>query len=228
MADPSKIIRFDGTLVTTPRHPSWKSELLGLWITLRTDPWVLLLFPMFLASNWFYTWRESTLSSSMASAYPLTEFNEYNNALFNIRARALNNLVYWLAQIVGSLSIGFILDQKGLSRRFRAFTGWIILLVMVFAVHIWAYFYQKYASPFTQNPVQFSWIYIRHYTRESMPPEGIKLDIFDSAYAGRIMLYVFCGLLDAMWQTAVYWLMGAMSNDPAKLAHFTGFCTFPR
>jgi hypothetical protein len=27
-----------------------------------------------------------------------------------------------------------------------------------------------------------------------------------------------------MWQTTVYWLMGAMSNDPGKLAHFTGFC----
>jgi len=26
-----------------------------------------------------------------------------------------------------------------------------------------------------------------------------------------------------MWQTTAYWLMGAMSNDPAKLAHFTGF-----
>lgn len=27
-----------------------------------------------------------------------------------------------------------------------------------------------------------------------------------------------------MWQTFVYWLMGAMSNDLAKLAVFTGFC----
>ena len=26
-----------------------------------------------------------------------------------------------------------------------------------------------------------------------------------------------------MWQTTVYWMMGAMSNDPAKLAYFTGF-----
>jgi hypothetical protein len=29
-----------------------------------------------------------------------------------------------------------------------------------------------------------------------------------------------------MWQTYAYWLMGAMSNDPAKLAVFTGFCVF--
>ncbi|KAF9443610.1 MFS general substrate transporter [Macrolepiota fuliginosa MF-IS2] len=189
MAEPSKIVRFDGTRVTTPRHPSWKSEILGLWVTLRTDPYVLLLFPMFLASNWFYTWQ----------------FNEYNSALFNIRARSLNNLVYWLAQIVGSLSIGFLLDQKRFTRRFRAFAGWSVLMIMVFVVHIWAYFYQK------------------HYTRESLPPDAIKMDIFDHGYGGRIMLYIFCGLLDAMWQTAVYWLMGAMSNDPSKLAYFTGF-----
>ena len=50
------------------------------------------------------------------------------------------------------------------------------------------------------------------------------MDIFDSGYTGRIFLYVFCGILDAMWQTTAYWLMGAMSNDPAKLAHFAGFC----
>lgn len=59
MADPNKMIRTDGTKVTTPRHPSWKTETLGLWIALRTDPMILLLFPMFFASNWFYTWRQS-------------------------------------------------------------------------------------------------------------------------------------------------------------------------
>ena len=65
----------------------------------------------------------------------------------------------------------------------------------------------------------------RQYTRESLPPDSNnKLDIFDRGYTARIWLYVFCGLLDAMWQTTAYWLMGAMSNDPAKLAHLTGFC----
>jgi putative flippase GtrA len=52
------------------------------------------------------------------------------------------------------------------------------------------------------------------------------MDINDSGYSGKIMLYIFLGILDAMWQTAAYWLMGAMSNDPAKLAHFAGFCMF--
>ena len=59
MVDPSKMIRSDGTRVRMPRHPSWKTEFLGLWIAIRDDPWIVLLFPMFFASNWFYTWRES-------------------------------------------------------------------------------------------------------------------------------------------------------------------------
>ena len=55
-----------------------------------------------------------------------------------------------------------------------------------------------------------------------------KLDIHDgSAYISRMWLYIFCGLLDSMWQTTAYWLMGAMSNDPAKLANFSGFCACP-
>jgi hypothetical protein len=49
------------------------------------------------------------------------------------------------------------------------------------------------------------------------------MDINDTGYAQRAIFYVFCGLLDAMWQTTAYWIMGAMSNDPAKLAYFAGF-----
>ena len=83
----------------------------------------------------------------------ISEFNDFNGALFNIRARSLNNLVYWFAQILGSVSIGFLLDQRSLSRRVRAFTGWTILVIMVFTVHTWAYFYQRYVCDFL---VQFT------------------------------------------------------------------------
>ncbi|KZT09028.1 MFS general substrate transporter [Laetiporus sulphureus 93-53] len=192
MANPKKMVRSDGTKVMTLRHPSWKTELYGLWVTLRTDPTVVLLFPMFFASNWFYTWQ----------------FNDYNAALFTIRARALNNLVYWLAQILGSVSIGFLLDQRGLTRRFRAYAGWVCLFLMVFVVHIWAYFYQK----------QYTRAIVAQWAKDDD-----KIDIYERKYVGRIWLYIFCGMLDAMWQTTAYWIMGAMSNDPAKLANLTGF-----
>jgi hypothetical protein len=65
----------------------------------------------------------------------------------------------------------------------------------------------------------------RQYTRSSpqVAPDAVKIDFNDAKYVGRVFLYIMMGLLDAMWQTAAYWLMGAMSNDPAKLAYFTGF-----
>jgi len=117
----------------------------------------------------------------------------------------VNDLCYWLSQIVGSLAIGALLDRQTFRRRTRAFVGWGVLLVMVFVTHGWAYSYQK------------------HYTRESTSaPDAPKIGIHDKSYAAHVWLYIFMGLMDAMWQTAAYWMMGAMSNDPAKLAHFTG------
>ncbi|KAG0698388.1 MFS general substrate transporter [Suillus ampliporus] len=190
LADPYKMIRTDGTRVTPIRHPSWKTEFVSLFVALKTDPWIILLFPMFFASNYFYTWQ----------------FNDYNGALFNIRTRSLNNFVYWTAQIFGSFTIGhFILDLQSFRRRVRAFLGWSIVIVFVFAVHIWSYYYQK------------------TYSRTSEPPTAVKMDINDPDYPAHVLLMIFYGLLDSMWQTTAYWLMGAMSNDPAKLAVFTGF-----
>jgi hypothetical protein len=52
------------------------------------------------------------------------------------------------------------------------------------------------------------------------------MDINDPDYPAHVWLMIFYGLLDSMWQTTAYWLMGAMSNDPAKLAVFAGFCRF--
>ncbi|KAH7928794.1 hypothetical protein BV22DRAFT_1030368 [Leucogyrophana mollusca] len=188
MANPANMIRTDGTRVPRIRHPSWKHEFISLWVALKTDPWIILLFPMFFASNYFYTWQ----------------FNDYNAAIFDIRARGLNNLVYWTSQVFGSFAIGyFVLDQPRLRRRVRAFAGWIVVTLMVFIVHVWAYEYQK------------------TYTRATAP--SIMMDIYDKEYPAHIWLMIFYGLLDSMWQTYAYWLMGAMSNDPAKLAVFTGF-----
>jgi MFS family permease len=190
MVPPEKMIRTDGTRVVTPRHPSWKTEIIGLKVALFKDPLIVLLFPMFFASNWFYTWQ----------------FNGFNGALFNIRTRSLNSMLYWSSQVVGSILIGLLLDFKKLSRRNRAFAGWAVLFVMVFVCHGWAYHYQK------------------QYSRESIASgETQKIDFLDAPYVGRVFLYIGFGILDAQWQSTTYWLMGAMSNDPAKLAYFTGF-----
>ncbi|KAK0917967.1 hypothetical protein LTS16_022740 [Friedmanniomyces endolithicus] len=88
------------------QHPTWKSEFIGLWETLISDPWIICLWPMFFASNWFYTYQ----------------FNDVNLAQFNTRTRALNNVLYWFFQIVGAVLFSFILDFPGMRRTTRAKT----------------------------------------------------------------------------------------------------------
>ncbi|KAF9258581.1 MFS general substrate transporter [Marasmius fiardii PR-910] len=191
LVNPKNIVRTNGTKPTVPVNPTWEAQIYGLWIALKTEPAIFLLLPMFLSSNWFYTWQ----------------FSGYNGAIFNIRARSLNNFLYWTAQIVGSVLMSFLLDRKSLSRRTRAFASWVVLFFLIFGSQIWAYFYQK------------------QYDRHTYPPkrDNLRLDIYDPGYAGRAVLYVLFGILDAAWQTTIYWLVGAMSNDPAKLANFIGF-----
>lgn len=140
----------------------------------------------------------------------------------------MNNVVYWSSQIFGSLGIGFLLDSKHLTRRSRAFAGWVVLFIMVFIVNIWAYFYQKSVSHRCNVNLTNVGTIVRNYTRATVSPASgyVPIDINDSEYPARVWLMIFCGLLDSMWQTASYWLMGAVSNDPAKLAYLTGFCKF--
>lgn len=47
LVKPEKIVREDGTRVQRIRHPSAIKELTGLWECLWTDPYIVLLFPLF-------------------------------------------------------------------------------------------------------------------------------------------------------------------------------------
>jgi hypothetical protein len=49
------------------------------------------------------------------------------------------------------------------------------------------------------------------------------MDVYDKGFGWYCLLYIAYGMLDAVWQTYAYWLMGALSNEPRKLAYFAGF-----
>lgn len=64
----------------------------------------------------------------------------------------------------------------------------------------------------------------RKYTRDSVAePDFEAVGIYDDLYPGYIWLYIFNGMLDAAYQTWIYFTMGAQSNDPRKLAYFVGW-----
>jgi hypothetical protein len=193
-----KVVRRDGSKVILMKNPTWKSEILGLWETFFTDPYIILLFPMFFSSNWFYTYQ----------------FNEVNAAKFNIRTRSLNSVLYWLAQMFGAGIFGFVLDLTYFKRTTRAKGVWVILFIITFVIWGGGYAFQK---GYTRAEVEAG--LATKTTADDYP----TIDWTDGAYVGPMFLYIFYGMYDAIWQTCVYWYMGAITNNGRKLANFAGF-----
>lgn len=132
LVDAKNVIRHDGSKVIVMKHPSWKSELWGLRETFQTDPYIIALFPMFFASNWFYTYH----------------FAEINGAYFNTRTRALNGVVYYIFQIIGAYVFGYALDIKGVRRTTRAKVAWVALFASIMIV--WGLGY-KFQTTYTRE-----------------------------------------------------------------------------
>ncbi|KAJ5204101.1 UNC93-like protein [Penicillium cinerascens] len=127
LSDTKYIKRKDGSRVIVIKNPTWKSEFLGLWETLRSDSYIILMFPMFLASNWFYAYH----------------FNSVNLAYFTVRTRALNSLLYWLMQMVGAFVFGQLLDMKCFSRPTRAKINFGVLIAITLGIWGGGYAFQK-------------------------------------------------------------------------------------
>lgn len=132
------------------------------------------------------------------------QFNNVNGILFNLRTRGLNNVFYWGAQMLGSVMVGYIMDFSFKSRRMRGLAG--ITVVGVLGTAIWGGGLAHQLG----------------YSRGDKPE---KLDFKDSgsAFAGPFVLYFSYGLLDAMFQSMVYWVIGALADDSAILSRYTGF-----
>lgn len=127
LCNPLLVERKDGSRVIMMKNPTWKSEIKGLFQVLVTDWYILFLFPLFFASNWFYTYH----------------FQDVNLARFNIRTRALNSVLYYLSQIIGAWIFGFLLDTTYLRRTTRAKIAMVVLFVLTFVIWGGGYDFQK-------------------------------------------------------------------------------------
>lgn len=175
LCNASNVQREDGSHVILMKNPSWQSEFKGLWETLYQDPWILLLFPMFFASNVFTTYQT----------------NDMNAGYFNTRTRTLNNVLYWLSQILGAVVFGYALDFHSIRRSVRGKIAFVSLFVLTFAIWGGGWAYQK------DQP-----------TREETSAEGFAgVDWTDGGkrFIGPMFLYMFYGFFDACWQTCIYW-----------------------
>lgn len=127
LCNANDVIRSDGSRVVLMKNPTWQSELWGLVETVRFEPFVVLLFPMFFASNWFYTYH----------------FNAINGSYFGTRTKSLNALLYYMAQIGGAFGLGYTLDSERFSRSVRAKAGLVFLFVLTMVIWGGGYAFAK-------------------------------------------------------------------------------------
>lgn len=181
LVNPKNVIRDDGSKIIMMKNPTWRTEIFGLWEVFLTDPYIVLMFPMFFASNWFYTYH----------------FNDYNGAIFNTRTAALNNVLYYVMQIIAALVFGYILDIQSIRRTTRAKGVWVVLFVLTFV--IWGGGY-KVQTTYNRKEVEAGLA-----TPDDPSDDYPTIDWQDGKYIGDMFLYMFYGFYDAAWQTSVYW-----------------------
>ncbi|KAL1844764.1 hypothetical protein VTK73DRAFT_1829 [Phialemonium thermophilum] len=150
---------------------------------------VVLMLPLFFSANVFYSYQQ----------------NNVNGLTFNIRSRSLNGALYWIAQMLGGLVIGLILDMPWFNRNMRARIGWAVLFVTGMAIWGGGYAFQKWEN--------------------ARLAAGHKQDLDykqGRLSTGPIFLYIFYGCYDALWQGFAYWMIGTESNSTARAAVLVG------
>lgn len=193
---PRKVHHDDGTPVSVHKFSNWQREAIEAF-KLFGDWRMLCLIPLFGGSNWFYTYQ----------------FNCYNGGgYFNLRARALNNVLYWLFQIFGAGLFGNFLDWKAVGSRSRR--AWLGLgVVTAFIVAIWG----------AALSVQLKFDRERGTFLKQLGNEPLQQDVSGGTYAGELIIYALFGAVDAVYQGYCYWLMGALTNDTEKASRFGAF-----
>ena len=190
------------------KNPSWRSEFVGLYETVRLEPWIILLFPMFWSSNWFTTYQS----------------NSVNGAYFDTRTKSLNGLLYWMSQIIGAGVFGYCLDIKHFRRTTRARGALVALFVLTMAIWGGGYAWQQ---KFTRESVVL-------LTPADWTDDGYVGPMFLYMFYG---FYDASWQCCAYWYVTGSFsprdilrsvltntrFMGALSNSGRKSANFVGF-----
>jgi len=85
---------------------------------------VLALLPLFVYSNWFYS-------------YQLTVFSQ---GVFTPAASGLASAFYWGAQMVGAKSLGCVLDSRSMTPPRRAQVSIVMSIILISISWIWGFF----------------------------------------------------------------------------------------
>lgn len=115
------VIRADGTRCEKPKASSSAVEEIRGMIKMMCYGPVLALLPLFLYSNWFYSFQ----------------LGVFCTCVFDASAGGLANALYWGAQMIGAKNLGCLLDAKRLSAGRRAWASVIASAVLIAVGWAW-------------------------------------------------------------------------------------------
>eukprot|EP00516_Mucochytrium_quahogii_P012547 CAMPEP_0203793538 /NCGR_PEP_ID=MMETSP0100_2-20121128/5922_1 /ASSEMBLY_ACC=CAM_ASM_000210 /TAXON_ID=96639 /ORGANISM=" , Strain NY0313808BC1" /LENGTH=385 /DNA_ID=CAMNT_0050697331 /DNA_START=312 /DNA_END=1466 /DNA_ORIENTATION=+ len=190
---PSKVTREDGKPVLLLPQRGVREELVGV-VKVITDRNMLLLFTLFFASNFFYTYVFAV-----------------NLKLFTIRTRGLNSALFWGAQMVFSVLFGRLVDHNGggkvRSTYSRAKAGFLFTaIVTIISWSMGVYLQYGYRGGFTRTGTV------------------TKIDFASTEWIYPIITFILYGAADSLVQTFSYFIMSAIGGSDTQLcARYTGF-----
>lgn len=122
------------------------------------------------------------------------------------RLTSLQQLCYWIFQILGALSVAFVCDSKLFGqRRRRAFAAIILVAVVVGGTFI----------------AMIAFLASNTFDR-SLGSKGV--DWTDtSRFAGPFVIYIFFGACYPLYQNFHHWAYSTFSNEPHILGRYSGY-----
>ena len=181
LVSPASVRRADGTPVAVFRNLSIAEELSGV-VTVLRDYRVLAMLPVIFSCE-----LALGILPSVSGRY------------FNLRTRAMNNVIFYLVQLPASVGVAYLADRLPLGRRARGYVTISVLGVFVFA----------------------GWIALLVWVAVSPAPKG-DVDWTDASFGGPFVLYLLFGIIYGSHQQVGMWVMGTFTNEPTVLAIFGG------
>lgn len=219
LVSPDRVVRPDGTVVQSAGDEKERlslasvgAEVLGM-LSLFRQPRMLALAPLFIYSNWFYSYQ----------------FSCFNATLFTVRTQGLNNAFYWGAQMVGAFFLGKYLDDSRRPLRQRAVHS-IAACGAIVAVSWIAGIYVQYAYRIDDrkctgdSPAE--WCSSKDIlAAKRLPAQDVEpLDVGDfGPVVAPGLVYLLFGLCDAFVQCWSYWLLGNLDDSSSALSRSAGF-----
>ncbi|EXJ80501.1 hypothetical protein A1O1_08646 [Capronia coronata CBS 617.96] len=127
--------------------------------------------------------------------------NAFSN---NLRTRSLLSFIAVVLQIPFGFLITWILDNKRMNRRTRTLVGLTFVAVPLYAAWIWQI------------------VRVRNWNRNDPPTYDKLVDWSDSDFVSAFFLFMLTWVASNLWQYIMMYFLGAITNDPVRLAHYAG------